>query len=381
MTQTTSFITRWRSVVSEPDSRSREGWTRREFVRGAASLVALPYLSSPPSRFAYVASSDGTVHVFRMRGEHWTNIQRVASPAPACVLLSPSGRTLYVSNELDVHERLPRGTVEVFRVDPLDGRLTLLHRRPLSLSATRPRHMALSPDGKLLAVAAYGGGIYNLFSVAEDESLGQQPGIFKDAGCGGDPQLQGTAHPHSIVFASSGRLVASDFGSDRLSVFAVEGGRLQRIAQRATGSGSGPGATVLHPDGSLLYAWHELAGMLVCYHYDAWSGTVGKVVQRVSLPGPSAGRLAMHPSGRMLYTSQGVWQIDSGSGRLRRTQHVAPDATQISAAPGGESIYILDGSGAIHRLQADRVTGELHSTTRVALVNEPRSIAIRTCSG
>jgi 6-phosphogluconolactonase len=381
MTQTISFITRWQSMLSEPDSRSREGWTRREFVRGAAGLVALPYLSSPPSRFAYVASGDGAVHVFRVRGDQWTNIQRVASRAPTCVLLSPSGRTLYVSNELKIHEGLPRGTVEVFRIDPLDGRLTLSQRRPLSLSATSPRNMALSPDGKLLAVAAYGGGIYNVFSVAENESLGQQPSIFKDTGCGGDPQLQGAAHPHSLVFASSGRLVASDFGSDRLSVFAVEGGRLQRIAQRATGSGSGPGATVLHPDGSLLYAWHELAGMLVCYHYDALSGTVGEVVQRVSLPGPSAGRLAMHPSGRMLYTSQGVWQIDSSSGRLRRTQHVASNATQFSAAPGGESIYILDGAGAVHQVPADRVTGELHSTARVAFVNEPRSIAIGTCSG
>lgn len=368
-------------MLSEPDSRRREGWTRREFVRGAAGLVALPYLSSPPSSFAYVASGDGAVHVFRVRGDQWTNIQRVASPAPAFVLLSASGRTLYVANELELHEGLPRGTVEVFRIDPLDGRLTLSQRRPLSLSATGPRSMALSPDGKLLAVAAYGGGIYNVFSVAVDESLGQRPSIFKDTGCGGDPQLQGAAHPHSLVFDSSGRLVASDFGSDRLSVFALEGGRLQRIAQRPTGSGSGPGATVLHPDGSLLYAWHELAGMLACYRYDASSGTVGQTVQRVSLPGPSAGRLAMHPSGRMLYTSQGAWQIDSGSGRLRHTQPVAPKAIRISAAPDGKSICILDGAGGIHRLPADRVTGELHSTTRVALVNEPKSIAIRTSSG
>ena len=155
----------------QPDSRSREGWTRREFVRGAAGLVALPYLPLPSPRFAYVASGEGAVHVFLVQGEHWTKIQRVSSPAPACVLLSPSRQTLYVANELEAHEGLPRGTVEAFRIDPLDGRLTLLSRRPLSLSATRPRHMALSPDGKLLAVAAYGGGIYNVFSVAEDGSL------------------------------------------------------------------------------------------------------------------------------------------------------------------------------------------------------------------
>jgi 6-phosphogluconolactonase len=366
----------------QPDGRSREGWTRREFVRGAASLVALPYLASPSPGFAYVASGEGEVHVFLVEGERWTKIQRVSSPAPACVLLSPSGQTLYVANEVEAHEGLPRGTVEVFRVDPLDGRLTLLSRRPLSLSATRPRHMALSPDGKMLAVAAYGGGIYNLFSLAQDGSLVQPASIFKDAGCGEDPQLQGAAHPHSLVFDSSGRLLTSDFGNDRLSVFAVEGGRLQRLAQRPTGRGSGPGATVLHPGGSLFYAWHELESSLACYRYDAMSGTVGETIQRLPFPSSSAGTLAIHPSGRRLYASQGVWQIDGGSGRLTRTEHLLPNAIQISAAPDGGSVYILEGgTGSIYQLPADRVTGELHSKTRVALVSEPKSIAIRTRSG
>jgi 6-phosphogluconolactonase len=219
--------------------------------------------------------------------------------------------------------------------------------------------------------------------VAEDGSLDQPAGIFKDAGCGVDPKLQGAAHPHSLFFDSSGRrLLASDFGSDRLSVFAMEGGGLQRLAQRPTGSGSGPGATVLHPGGSLVYAWHELESTLVCYRYDATSGTVGEAIQRLPFPKSTAGRLAMHPSGRMLYTSQGVWQIDDGSGRLTRTQHLLPNASQISAAPDGGSIYILDGStGSIYQLQTDRVTGELHCKTRVALVSEPKSIAIRTRSG
>jgi 6-phosphogluconolactonase len=366
----------------QPGGRSREGWTRREFVRGAAGLVALPYLASPSPGFAYVASGEGAVHVFLVQGERWTRIQGVSSPAPACVLLSPSQQTLYVANEVEAHEGLRLGTVEVFRVDPLDGRLTLSSRRPLSLSATRPRHMALSPDGKVLAVAAYGGGIYNLFSVAEDGSLVQPASIFKDAGCGGDPQSQGAAHPHSLLFDSSGRLLTSDFGSDRLSVFAVEGGRLQRLAQRPTGRGSGPGATVLHPGASLFYAWHEMESTLACYRYDEMSGTVGETIQKLPFPRSSAGTLAMHPSGRMLYTSQGVWQVAGGSGRLTRTEHLLPSATQISAAPDGGSVYVLEGgTGSIYQLPADRVTGELHSKTRVALVSEPKSIAIRTRSG
>ena len=152
MTPTTSFITRCRSAL-----RARGEWTRREFLRGAAGVVALPHLPSgvAAAQFAYVASGEGVLHVFSLRGEQLTRIQRVPSRAPACVLLSPSQRTLYVTNEVDVHEGLPRGTVEAYHVDSLDGRLTLLSRQPLSLSATLPRHMALSPGSK----AACSGGV------------------------------------------------------------------------------------------------------------------------------------------------------------------------------------------------------------------------------
>jgi len=132
----------------QSDTGSRR-WTRREFVLGAAGMVALQQLHQSPaeaelqqSAFAYVASGEGSLHVFSLRNGVWSRIQRVPSRAPACILLSPAQRTLYVANDVDVHEGLPRGTVEAFDIDPGNGWLTLLGRQPLSLSATHPRHMA-----------------------------------------------------------------------------------------------------------------------------------------------------------------------------------------------------------------------------------------------
>ena len=356
MTPTTSSITRCRSALRPGD------WTRREFLRGAAGVVALRHLPSGVA-FAYIASAEGVLHVFSLRGEQWTPIQRVPSRAPACILLSR--QMLYVANEVEIHEGLPRGTVEAFHVDPLDGRLTLSSRQPLSLSATRPRHMALSPDGKLLAVAAYGGGIYNLFSIAENGSLGRPCHIFKDVGC---------AHPHTLFFDAGGRhLLSSDSGSDRLNVFAVDEHRLRPRMQRSTGSGSGPAACVLHPSGSFFYTWHDLESTLACYRYDG--GTVREMIQRIPC---SAGALAMHPSGRTLYTSQGAWQIDGASGRLKRTQDVPLGSGQVAVASGGETVFVLTTGGSIYQVAADRTTGELHCKTKVALVNEPKSIAVKT---
>jgi 6-phosphogluconolactonase (cycloisomerase 2 family) len=294
-----------------------------------------------------------------------------------------------VANELDVYQGLPRGTVEAFHIDPFDGRLTLLGRTPLSLSATHPRHLALSPDGKILAVAAYGGAIYNLFPLAEDGSLGQPSGSFKQAGCGPHAQSQASAHPHTLLFDATGRhLLSSDFGSDRLSVFAMEDGRLQLRTQHATGAGSGPGACALHPAGSVVYAWHDLQSTLVCYGYDGMSGAMGDTIQRLSFPAASGHALALHPSGRMLYTSQGnrnelsAWQVDAKDGRLTHAQAVSlgeATPTQITAAPNGERVFILDGlSGSIYQVTADRTTGELHGKAKVAAVNQPKSIALKT---
>jgi 6-phosphogluconolactonase len=380
--------------MQSDDRRLAARWTRREFVRGAAGVVALPHLpqtvaASAPPQFAYVASGEGSLDVFSLRGDRWKSTQRVPSRAPASILLSAAQRTLYVANEVDVHDGLPRGTVESFHIDPFEGHLTLLDRQPLTLSATRPRHMALSPDGNLLAVAAYGGAIYNLFPIAEDDSLGQTSGIFKQAGCGPHAHSQASAHPHTLLFDASGRhLISSDSGSDRLNVFAVEGGRLERRSQRATGDGSGPGACALHPAGSVFYAWHELQSTLACYRYDGVSGTMGDAIQRLSLPMASLHALALHPTGRMLYTTQGnpnelrAWHVDAKDGRLTHA-HVVPleeaTPTRITAAPDGESLFILDGlRGSIYKVTADRVTGELHCKAEVAVVNEPKSIALKT---
>jgi 6-phosphogluconolactonase (cycloisomerase 2 family) len=345
--------------------------------------VALHTTAPEAPQFAYVASGAGLLEVFQVRGEQWTRIQQVPSRAPACMLLSPGEQTLYVANEVEEHEGLPRGTIETFHIDPWNGRLALSARTPLSLSATRPRHMALSPDGKLLAVAAYGGGVYNLLPVTKDGSLRQPSGIFKDAGCGPNALAQASAHPHTLAFDADGRhLLSSDFGSDRLNVFALKEGRAERRMHRSTGEGTGPGASVLHPNGSLFYVWHSLEGTLAVYRYKA--GDLGEPIQRVRWASTSEGDqgLAVHPSGHTLYTTQPeltAWRIDAENGTLSRQKALPGAATWIGIAPNGESIFILDTRrGTIARLPANPSTGEPGLKTTVARVRQPRSLALKT---
>ena len=115
---------------------------------------------------------------------------------------------------------------------------------------------------------------------------------------------------------------------------------------------------------------------------------MGDAIQRLSLPMASRYALALHPKGRMLYTAQAnpnelrAWHLDAKDGRLTQAQIVPlKEATpsQITATADGESLFILDDqSGSVHKMTADRVTGELHCKAEVAMVNKPKSIALKT---
>jgi 6-phosphogluconolactonase (cycloisomerase 2 family) len=90
----------------------------------------------------------------------------------------------------------------------------------------------------------------------------------------------------------------------------------------------------------------------------------------------------------MLYTTQEnrnelrAWHVDANDGRLTQARGVmlgqaAP--THLMASPDGESIFVLDGpGGSIYKVTADRTTGELHDKARVAAMNQPKNIVLKT---
>src|ERR1035437_4093863 len=124
----------------------------------------------------------------------------MACDNPSCLTLQPSRKFLYAVNEIDEYQGLPTGTVEAYSIDARDGRLTLLNRQPLSLSATAPRHLAISPDGSKLIVAVHGGGSYNVLPLHTDGSLERVSGILKEVGSGPAQERQHASHPQMVLF-------------------------------------------------------------------------------------------------------------------------------------------------------------------------------------
>jgi 6-phosphogluconolactonase len=333
--------------------KCRSRWSRREFVQMAGSSLGAMSFGPPllarvsragekiAPRFAYVGfggegAKDEGIAVFDLRavdlrGGLWRQTGVVASAAPSSLALDASERFLYAVNEVHEYEGLPTGTVEAYAIDETDGSLKLVNRQKLSLSATAPRHAAVSPDGRALVVAVHGGGAYNVLPLGKDGSVGAVSGILKETGSGPHDE-QRSAHPQMVAFDRAGRVVSADLGSDRLSVLKLCTARLSITGRYAAEAGDGPRQIAFHPDGRLLFVANELDASVACYAYDAEVGRIlGRLGQVAAASGGDTGGvvMAMDPAGEFLYTahrrgSDGVsmWRIARSTGGLQRFQVV-----------------------------------------------------------
>ncbi|WP_418119376.1 lactonase family protein [Variovorax sp. 350MFTsu5.1] len=373
-----------------------------------ATAVPAEAPAGPAPRFAYVGTytfdaPGGTaggpaskgIYVLAMQDGGWTPLQTVESANPSFLAVHPNRRFLYAINEIDMYQGLPTGTAEAYAIDERSGRLTLVNRQPLSLSGVIPAHLAVSPDGRALVVALYGGGAYNVLPIGSDGALGKVSGIEKETGSGPDTERQESPHPHMVQFdASGGRVLATDLGSDRINVFTLAEGKLAPIGRTAVQAGSGPRHLALHPSQRHLYVVGELDASVSCYGYDAATGAVGAQRQRVStLPDgytgqKSAAALVMHPSGQFLYASNrrlksehpladsiAAFRVDAASGNLTPLQHWSEGLRfprALAAAADGRHLYALSQKGdTILRLRIDPATGRLDQPVQVAQVPTP----------
>jgi 6-phosphogluconolactonase len=379
-------------------------WSRREFVRMAGSSLGAMSFGSPllvrgkaneriAARFAYVgfggkgAKNEG-IAVFDLNGGGWRSVGMVSSAAPSSLVLGAGERFLYAVNEVAEYEGLPSGTVETYAIDEVDGSLKLVNRRRLSLSATAPRHAAISPDGRALVVAVHGGGAYNVLPLGNDGSVGAVSGILKETGSG-PHEWQRSAHPQMVVFDRAGRLVTADLGSDRLSILKLDDARLIIAGRYTARPGDGPHQLAFHPDGGLLFVANELDASVVCYRYDVSEGRIVGEGQRVATAGDARSGgvvMAVDPTGDFLYTAHrrgsdgiSVWRILRDSGALDRvvmTEKSGPRLHQVTITGDGTrllGISLEDGGVFGWRLG----NGQIGRGVRLASVAAPMSMAMK----
>jgi 6-phosphogluconolactonase (cycloisomerase 2 family) len=167
--------------------------------------------------------------------------------APSFLAAHPSLPVLYAVGELE------RGWLTAYQAQgaelgPLDERPSEGHS---------PCHVAVDPEGGLLAVANYGDGTATLYRLDERGAFTGDPIVLRHTGSGPDAERQEGPHAHQAVF-HDGLLHVSDLGTDEIRRYRHDGTPLEPIT---LAPGTGPRHFAFA--GSRLYVAGELDGDLV----------------------------------------------------------------------------------------------------------------------
>ena len=256
----------------------------------------------------------GTGEVFQGKGEgvylcafDGTGIEiRAVIPAvnPSFVCVDEKNRRLWAVQETQQWQGEDGGGVSQWRYDG-EGRFTL--EAAYGTGGADPCHLALSPDGRWLAVANYSGGSLAVFPRDDQGRMLPKRRLFQHYGGSVNPARQEGPHVHSALFDGEGRLLAADLGGDRLACYRCGGDVVPEPAgDLPTAPGSGPRCGEYSADGRQLYVIHELNSTVAHYACNGGAVTLRETVS--TLPADYAGAntaadVHLTPDGRHLYAS------------------------------------------------------------------------------
>jgi 6-phosphogluconolactonase (cycloisomerase 2 family) len=280
-----------------------------------------------------------------------------------------------------VNEQAP-GRVDSFSLDPRSHRLAPLNR--VDSQGSAPTHASLSPDGRRLMVANYGGeppgaGLAVL-PVADDGRLGPAVQVLRYRGSGANPERQADSHVHGAVFSPDGRrLYVSDLGADRVFVYDYHAGADPSLTpaspdQLILPPGSGPRHLLFSADGRQAWLTLELSAQVATFALDD-----GRLQRRqlIDLDDGSgrthaAGGLHLSADGRFLYvadrgeTNELVVFAVAADGTLQPVQRRSAEGREpreFALSPDGRLLLVANQfSGDIVVLRRDPASGRLGET-------------------
>jgi 6-phosphogluconolactonase len=244
----------------------------------------------------------------------------VADAANASFAIGANG-LLYAVDERE------EGAVNVLRRQSRDW--SPIARVPSGGAA--PCYVALSADGRQLAVANYGSGSAALFALDSAGLPQSPPALFRNEGHGPDEERQEGPHLHCARFSADGSaLYLVDLGADQvLRVALVEGSFGRAEVAWTAPAGSGPRHLLFHPDGRRALILSELAATLTILE----TGPLGLETRQTvptapeGFPGENlGGHLWLNSVGTRVYVSNrghdslAVFALDAN--RLELLQHV-----------------------------------------------------------
>lgn len=218
--------------------------------------------------------------------------------SPSFLVRHPTLPVLYAANEL------PEGRISAWRTAP-DGGLTEVGAG--DTGGAEPCHVAVTPDGRHLLAANYGGGSVAVFPLDASGIPGERSDLVVHTGHGPNPQRQQAAHAHMVSpDPDDGSLYVVDLGTDAVYRYAVDAaGRLVPLARQEMPAGSGPRHLARHPDGRRVFLVGELDGTVITLDRDD-AGVLrerGRVAASARTGHVQPSEVAVGPGGSVLYVA------------------------------------------------------------------------------
>jgi 6-phosphogluconolactonase len=188
--------------------------------------------------------------------------------APSFLTAHPTLPVLYAVGEL------AQGWLTAFTRDG-DG-LTPLDERPSA--GHSPCHVAVAPDGSLLAAANYGDGTVSLHRLDSRGAFTGAMITLPHEGSGPNKERQEGPHAHQAVF-HDGIVHVTDLGTDQIRRYTPDGETLEPLRMPP---GTGPRHMAF--SGSRLYVVGELDGIVSYIEGEKVAGTLASRAEGVNQP-------------------------------------------------------------------------------------------------
>jgi 6-phosphogluconolactonase len=320
------------------------------------------------------------------------------TPNPAYVCAAPNGRFLYAANWQD--KGAPEGDpgVSAYRIDRATGELTFINKA--SSGGEDPNQVVCDPSGKVVVAINYGAhkegqhraGVGAL-TIRPDGGVNEPFYVNLHDGTPLSPRQTTGAHTHGLVFSKDRKYAfVAELGLDRVYTYNFDAAHARMSLADPpfvnVNAGSGPRRLQLHPSGKYLYVNHETDSKVSVFAVDG--GKLKELQQISTLPADFAGRnstaeIALDRAGRYLYVSNrghdsiAVYAVDAQTGLLtsrgwtpsggKTPRNIMFDATGLFLFAANQ------GSGNVVVFRQNPETGALTSTGAELKMDQPGSVA------
>lgn len=336
------------------------------------------------SRGIYVSKLNETT------GELSAPVLAAETPNPSFVAIAPDGKMLYAVSEGGDNDS-PVNVISYLIGN--DGKLKQLNGQ--SSGGAGACHLSVSPDGRCVGVANYGGGSCAILPIADNGSLEPAGSFHQHTGRSVNPRRQSGPHAHSINFNASGtQAFVADLGLDQILIYDVDAaaGTMKPAKQPflQMPAGGGPRHFCFVPGGRAAVANLEMTSQVALLRYDASEQTLSLLQVASTLPdgtdapGNSTAECLVYPGGRFAYVSNrghnsiAVFEVDADAGTIRPIGHQSTQGEiprGFGIDPSGQFLIVGNqSSGNVVTFRINPQTGLLHPVGQAIEVGAPVNV-------